>query len=57
MEEGGPGLAMVGGSNSSKRSRRHVGPSVVQPGVTAGVDGQPTADVVSVVGRGELGAG
>jgi hypothetical protein len=30
---------------------------VVQPGVTAGVDGQPTAAVVSVVGRGELGAG
>jgi hypothetical protein len=30
---------------------------VVQPGVTAGVDGQPTAAVVSVVGRFELGAG
>jgi hypothetical protein len=57
IEEGEPGLAMVGDSNRSKRSWRHLGSSVAQPGVTAGVDGQPTADVVSVVGRGELGVG
>jgi hypothetical protein len=57
MEEGGTGLAMVAGSHSSKRSWKHVGPSVAQRGVTAGVDGQPTAAVVSVVGRFELGAG
>jgi hypothetical protein len=30
---------------------------VVKSGVIAGVDGQPTADVVSVVGRDEIGAG
>jgi hypothetical protein len=37
MEEGGTGLAIIGGSHRSKRSRRHVGPLVVQPGVTASV--------------------
>jgi hypothetical protein len=37
MKERESGLAMVGGSRSSKRSWKQVGSSVVQPGVTAGV--------------------
>jgi hypothetical protein len=48
---------MVGGSHSSKRSWKHVGPSLLGSGLVLALIGQPTADGVCAVGRVELSTG